>query len=116
MVMVDSFPFNDFHADLCDFVPEVVAQNKVLKSLNPKMTLKDARKKLNLLAEAGPKRVKENILALSSKEDKYLVTRIRKCVSWAMTSPCLLQRMIQFVSQTKEQGPRYNQSYIIETR
>ncbi|KAF8793720.1 Protein ABHD11 like protein [Argiope bruennichi] len=56
MVMVDSFPFNDFYEDMKgNFVPEIQAQNRVLKALNPKMSLKDARTKLNKLAQMGPK-------------------------------------------------------------
>ncbi|CAL1274201.1 unnamed protein product [Larinioides sclopetarius] len=59
LVMVDSFPFNDFYEDLKGgFVPEVVAQNRVLNTLDPKMSLKEARMKLNKLADLGPK-VKE---------------------------------------------------------
>ncbi|CAL1274199.1 unnamed protein product [Larinioides sclopetarius] len=56
LVMVDSFPFNDFYEDLKGgFVPEVVAQNRVLNTLDPKMSLKEARMKLNKLADLGPK-------------------------------------------------------------
>ncbi|GBM67033.1 Protein ABHD11 [Araneus ventricosus] len=56
LVMVDSFPFNDFYEDLKGhFVPEVLAQNRALSALDPKMSLKEARIKLNKLAELGPK-------------------------------------------------------------
>ncbi|GFU29143.1 hypothetical protein TNCV_4837371 [Trichonephila clavipes] len=52
MVMVDSFPFNTFVKDLKDgFVPEIFFQNRILKSLNPKWSLKEAREKLRKMAE-----------------------------------------------------------------
>ncbi|GFY75716.1 hypothetical protein TNIN_418781 [Trichonephila inaurata madagascariensis] len=52
MVMVDSFPFNSFEKDLKDgYIPEVFFQNRILKTLSPKWSLKEAREKLRKLAE-----------------------------------------------------------------
>ncbi|GFQ70928.1 protein ABHD11 [Trichonephila clavata] len=56
MVMVDSFPFNTFEKDLKDgYIPEVFFQNRILKSLNPKMSLKEARERLRKQAEKESK-------------------------------------------------------------
>ncbi|GFS92225.1 hypothetical protein NPIL_374391 [Nephila pilipes] len=51
LVMVDSFPFNKFFDDINDSIKEVQIQNHALKILNPKMSLRDAREKLEKLAE-----------------------------------------------------------------
>ncbi|GFQ70925.1 hypothetical protein TNCT_387431 [Trichonephila clavata] len=56
MVMVDSFPFNAFEKDLKDgYIPEVFYQNLILKSLNPKLSLKEAREKMRKQAEKESK-------------------------------------------------------------
>ncbi|GFU29134.1 hypothetical protein TNCV_4837281 [Trichonephila clavipes] len=72
MVMVDSFPFNTFEKDLKDgYVPEIILQNRILKTLNPKWSLKEAREKLRKMAEKESGSVRTGFEKINSHVDGW---------------------------------------------